>query len=177
LKYRVEDVPEEGRKEQFSMEEGWLNERLAAERERTFRFCGPIVVQLELSRLGRVIFLHSRIEARVEWICARCLEPFPLPLKSEYKVRLEPRPNHPLPEEVELSREDLETEFYDTEEVDVAPLVQDQILLTLPFKAVCTEGCRGLCPRCGRNLNQGTCRCLIQEMDPRLAILKNFRVH
>ncbi|MDI6755060.1 MAG: DUF177 domain-containing protein [Thermodesulfobacteriota bacterium] len=176
MKFRVEDISGEGREENFIQDENWMEERLAGETKRPFHFTGPIKIHLKLSRSGRVILLRSRIEVRVEWICARCLEPFLRTLTSEFTTSLKPKPDFPLPEEVELSREDLETDFYQGGEINVAPLVQDQILLTLPPKAICGEECRGLCPKCGNNLNQEGCQCSGELVDPRLEPLKSFRV-
>jgi len=104
------------------------------------------------------------------------LDTFSSPLDSEYKASLKPKPKIPSEEEKESKGDDLETEFYEGEEIDLTPLIQDQILLALPPKAVCREDCRGLCQRCGQNLNRGTCQCADQKMDPRLEPLKNFRV-
>lgn len=177
MKFRVEDIGGEGREQTFSREGNWLEERLAGEVQRTFRFTGPIQIQLHLSRSGKIILMRSRVAAQVEWICARCLTPFSRTLTSEFKTSLKPKPDGPPPEEVELNREDLETKFYEGEEIDVTPLVQDQILLTLPAKAICKEECRGLCPRCGQNLSRGTCQCSGKVADPRFAPLKNFQVH
>ncbi len=178
MKFRIEDIPPEGRAEEHSVDESQLAERLAAETVRSFRFSSPIGVSLKLSRSGGVVLVKSRIAARVEWVCARCLDSFFMDLTSEFTTTWKPRPpNFSLPDEVELSREDLETEFYQGDEIDVTPLVQDQILLTLPQKAICREECRGLCPRCGKNLNREVCQCREEEMDPRLAPLKNFRGH
>ncbi len=177
MKFRVEDISGEGREATFHREENWLEERLAGEVQRTFRFIGPIQVRLHLSRSGRIILMKSRVEARVDWLCARCLTSFSRTLASEFKTLLKPKPDFLPPEEVELSREDLETEFYEGEEIDVTSLVQDQILLTLPAKAVCQEECRGLCAGCGQNLNRGTCQCSGKVIDPRFESLKNFRVH
>ena len=177
MKFRVEDIGGEGRERTLSREENWLEERLAGEARRTFRFAGPIQIRLHLSRSGKVILMRSRVEAQVECICARCLTSFSRTLASEFKTLLKPKPDFLPPEEVELSREDLETEFYEGEEIDVTPWVQDQILLTLPAKAICQEECRGLCPQCGQNLNRGTCQCSGKVIDPRFESLKNFRVH
>ena len=116
LIFRIEDIPDEGLEENFSKDESWLEERLIGEKERTFHFVPPISVNIRLSRSGRSILIRSRFEAQVEWLCARCLEPFSRPLKSEYTIHLKPKPSHPWPEELELSREDLETEFYEGEE-------------------------------------------------------------
>ena len=177
---RVEDIPAQGKQESFLEEEGPLNERLGGETTNSgLHFSGPIQVRLDLSRTGRIVLVKSRVEARVRCTCARCLDPFALNLSSEFKMSLRPRPDPGLapPEGIELSREDLETDFYEGEEVDLSPLIQDQVLLTLPPKVICREDCRGLCQRCGKNLNREACQCASAEVDPRLAPLKNFRVH
>ncbi len=178
MKFRIEDIPPEGRQGQYTWEETELTDRLAVEKTRMFHFISPIVIDLRLSRAGSTVVMKSRVSAKAEWLCARCLDPFVMNLSSEFTTTLKPKPaNFELPEEVELTREDLETEFYEGEEVDVTHLVKDQILLTLPQKAVCREECRGLCPRCGKNLNREVCTCKEEAVDPRLAPLKSFRVH
>ncbi len=58
--------------------------------------------------------------------------------------------------------------------LDTAPLLRDDILLEFPSKLLCKESCKGLCPRCGKNLNEGSCACEQQETDPRLAVLKQL---
>ena len=54
-----------------------------------------------------------------------------------------------------------------------APVTAD-ILLSLPSKHLCKEDCKGLCPKCGKNLNEGDCGCDLREVDPRLEILKTL---
>ncbi len=176
MKFRLEDIPPEGVEATFSQDEGWLDERLKAEEKRTFRFISPIAVHLNLSKSGRVVQVKSRIETNMQWLCSRCLETFSMVLTSQYSTTLKPRPDFPPAEEVELTREDLETDFYSGEEIDLTPLVQDQVLLALPQKAVCREECRGLCPRCGKNLNREVCGCPSEFTDPRFEVLKNIKV-
>lgn len=53
-------------------------------------------------------------------------------------------------------------------------LVAADLILNLPMKILCREDCRGLCPLCGRNLNEGLCGCRTQAADPRLAALKEL---
>jgi uncharacterized protein len=177
---RVEDIPLQGKQESFLEEEGPFNDRLGGETTNSgLLFSGPIQVRLDLSRTGKILLVKSRVEAPLRCTCARCLDPFALNLSSEFKMSLRPRPDPRLApsEEIELSREDLETDFYDGEEVDLSPMIQDQVLLTLPPKVICREDCRGLCQRCGKNLNRETCQCGGAEVDPRLAALKHFRVY
>jgi uncharacterized protein len=176
LKFRLEEIPQEGREETISQNQDWLDDRLRGEPNRIFRFASPIQVHLHISRSGGNVIVHSRIQSQAEYLCARCLEPFPLPLKSEITFNLKPKPDFPLPEEAELTREDLETDFYEGEEVDLTSLIQDQILLALPPKGLCREECRGLCPRCGKNLNRETCDCSDGTVDPRFEVLRSFRV-
>jgi uncharacterized protein len=160
LKIRLEDIPVLGREEIFTEEEGPLNERLGGETANVgLRFVDPIRVRASLSRSGRGVLVTSRIEVRARCICARCLEAFYLNLASQFQTSLKPKPDSPPAEEIELSREDLETDFYEGEEIDLSPLIRDQVLLTIPPKLVCREDCRGLCQGCG------------------LAVLRNFRVH
>jgi len=171
MQFRLEDIPEEGLEATFSQSENWLDERLQGE-ERTFRFISPITVHLSLSKLGNTVLVKSRGETEVEWPCARCLEIFSLGLNSEYTTILKPKPALSFPGEAELTRENVETEFYEGEEIDLTSLVQDQILLALPQKALCREECRGLCSRCGKNLNRGVCECPVGFVDPRFEILR-----
>jgi uncharacterized protein len=49
--------------------------------------------------------------------------------------------------------------------------VREEIILSIPMKAVCSETCKGLCPECGQNLNEGQCDCVVERIDPRLAPL------
>jgi uncharacterized protein len=177
---RVEDIPPQGKQESFQEEEGPLNERLGGETANSgLHFADPVQARVNLSRSGEVILVKSAIEARVKCTCARCLDPFSLTLSSEIRFSLRPKPDPNLasPEEAELTRDDAETNYYEGEAVDLTPLIQDQALLTLPPKVICREDCRGLCPRCGKNLNRENCQCLGSETDPRLEPLKNFRVH
>lgn len=58
--------------------------------------------------------------------------------------------------------------------LDLDELIRADILLELPTKYLCDEDCKGLCPVCGKNLNDGTCDCEIHQIDPRLEVLKKL---
>lgn len=59
-------------------------------------------------------------------------------------------------------------------QLDTDALLRDDILLALPSKRLCQDSCKGLCPRCGKNWNEGSCGCVLQEADPRLAALRKL---
>lgn len=104
--------------------------------------------------------------------CSRCLEPFALPLDSRVDVRLLPVAQLAGSEEHEVRDDDLTTEFYENDALDVAALVREQCYLALPMKPLCRPDCKGLCSQCGVNLNTSTCACDQTWVDPRLAALK-----
>ena len=58
--------------------------------------------------------------------------------------------------------------------LNVDSLLQEDILLALPTKFLCREDCKGLCPSCGKNLNEGPCSCSRHQIDPRLEVLKQL---
>lgn len=59
-------------------------------------------------------------------------------------------------------------------QLDLDELVTSDIILELPSKYLCSENCKGLCPKCGQNLNRGDCKCDLRQIDPRLEALKEL---
>ena len=68
--------------------------------------------------------------------------------------------------EHQLDAEDLSLSFYSGDEVDLAPLLREAMILALPTRPLCSEDCQGLCPHCGGNRNQGACSCHATEAKP-----------
>jgi uncharacterized protein len=101
--------------------------------------------------------LGGRLQARLQVMCGRCLEPFTLPVDTQVELTYVPHPAQAASEEeVELSQDDLTTAFYRDQTLDLGEMVREQFYLALPMSPLCREDCKGLCPRCGTNLNQGT---------------------
>jgi uncharacterized protein len=59
--------------------------------------------------------------------------------------------------------------------MELADSVKEQVLLAAPVKVVCRESCKGLCPKCGKNLNEGDCGCSTVVTDPRWDALKDLK--
>ena len=73
-------------------------------------------------------------------------------------------------------REDLGLSYYSTDEIDLAPLIAEQVMLALPTRPLCSDDCRGLCASCGVNWNRETCSCSKATGDPRMAIFRTLKV-
>lgn len=72
--------------------------------------------------------------------------------------------------------EEADEDTYEGKELDLRPAVREQILLSLPSAPVCSEDCKGLCAKCGKDLNEGECGCDRTVMDPRWAALKGIQL-
>jgi uncharacterized protein len=79
-------------------------------------------------------------------------------------------------DEVEVSGEMADVITYDEDFVDLEETLREEVLLALPIAHVCDEACKGLCARCGKNLNEGTCDCKPDQPEDRWAALKNIKL-
>jgi uncharacterized protein len=106
----------------------------------------PCEAAVRLTNLGEAIAVEGQVTTVPRLTCSRCLETFEYPLA----VRLDE----------EFSEHPDEDAFgYAGEVLDLGEAVRQALELALPMRAVCREDCRGLCPSCGHNLNQGPCGC------------------
>ena len=124
-------------------------------------------VDVKLEKMRKDILLRGSIYTHLELECSRCLKRFLYPVSEDFQTIFQPFSPRTTEEEVELAREDLDVAFYREDIIDLTEIVREQILLSIPMIAVCDQSCRGLCPHCGQDLNQGKCLCAAEEVDPR----------
>ena len=108
--------------------------------------------------------------------CDRCLEPVAETVEQSLQLLLMPGKQPPAGGEHVLTEEDLGVvEVEEDDEVDLRPLLIEQIQLNVPMKPLCRADCEGLCAVCGANLNTGACGCEREEIDPRWKALEALR--
>jgi uncharacterized protein len=129
-------------------------------------------VRLHVSRDGEEVVVVGELGATVPLVCGRCLEEFQVDVRPRVDLRYVPRPA--IDDSVELGADDLDLDFYENDQLNLASLVETETTLALPMKPLCRADCRGLCPTCGANRNVGDCGCPIRPADPRLAALKDL---
>lgn len=135
----------------------------------------PPRVQGRVARDGSTFKISGRMSARVKVECDRCLQDVELPVDSEFNLEYVTADQYAQLNAAELSEEDLQLSIYDGEVFDIDEIVREQLLLAIPYQAVCQETCRGFCPSCGTNLNFNKCDCREVEIDPRWAALKDLQ--
>jgi len=129
-------------------------------------------VDLAVEKDGDVVFVSGHVRSRVPQICSRCLESYEAAVDAAVDTRLVPAPSA-RGEERELGPDDLETDVYDHDQIDLKALLETETTLGLPMKPLCGEGCRGLCPTCGASRNGAPCGCA-PAADPRWSPLKSL---
>ncbi len=150
-----------------------LNATLASANHE-YEFREPLQVRVRYSRSQMDLFFEGEVRGRGVGICGRCLEEFPLDVGQELSLVLTPATR--LSGEIELAPGDLTQSFYEGTEIDLTPLMYEQIMLALPTRPLCGEECRGLCPQCGSNRNTGQCACVVDAGDPRWSALRNLKI-
>jgi uncharacterized protein len=131
-------------------------------------------VRLHVRRDGEEVVVTGELVASVPLTCSRCLEEFRVQARPGVDVRYVPRPA--LRRAGELGSDELDLDFYENDELNLAALVETETALALPMKPLCRAECRGLCAVCGANRNVVECTCQASAPDPRLAVLKRLAV-
>lgn len=127
-------------------------------------------VELTITNTGnRVLELEGRSAVTVAVPCDRCLEEVCVPIPLQFQRKLDMK----LTEEERI--DDLDESSYLTgTDLDVDRLVYLEVLMSWPLKVLCREDCRGICSQCGKNLNEGPCRCKDEPKDPRMAAISDI---
>ena len=121
------------------------------------------------------IRLRGRLSAGLELQCARCLEPVKQDVEREFELLYRPLGADAGRDELSVTAAEAEIGYYQGDGILLEDVLREQVLLALPLKVTCREDCKGLCPHCGKNLNEEQCSCNVPMEDPRWAALKEVR--
>ena len=135
-----------------------------------FGNCYPVSESVEAEGVVRntagVLMMKGDIRTRIHGVCDRCAADFSRDVHVPIDVVLV----------TELADEENEDEWVfplEGDSADLEDIVRTVFVLNMDSKLLCKEDCKGLCCRCGTNLNNGTCSCQ-KELDPRFAALKQL---
>lgn len=161
-----------------------LREEIGNKREYTFRESAlPLDEETTLQQLdGTVRFTRTasgvladaHAQGVVERPCTRCLNPASQPLelhfRDEFHSKVEVNTGAHLPDP------DEEDPYFidENHRVDLGEAIREYALIELPMQTLCQPDCKGLCPTCGANLNDGACGCTNDEGDDRFGVLRTL---
>jgi uncharacterized protein len=116
------------------------------------------------------VLVQGRLRGDATLSCSRCLDPVTVSLDIELEEIFTPTIDVITGRSLQSEEEDKALWIDERHILDLGEVVRQDVLLAIPMHVLCREGCRGLCPACGQNLNQGSCSCA-PEPDPRWAAL------
>ncbi len=154
---KIKDIPPEGLTLRYAQEIDLFDEGTAS--------IGFTAVLNIKPTGGGAIHISGRVQAEPDLECSRCLRRFPYKIDSELSIDVAPVSAMDRVPERELAGGELETEFYQGEEIGPVEFVKEQLLISIPMVPVHAPGCKGLCPVCGSDLNEGDCGCRSKGQD------------
>ncbi len=142
----------------FDLEWGEMPSEENGIRVSSLRFSGRAFDQSGFLRL------YGTVSGVYRAPCARCLAPVQEPFSTELD----------LPVQTGQSDSKEDCILAEGQKIDLGVIFEETVLMNLPLRLLCREDCKGLCPKCGKDLNLGPCECPQKEIDPRLAGLADF---
>jgi len=141
------------------------------------RHVKPLSWNATAERAGEEVRISGSFQTSVELPCSRCLEPSRCDVGRPFDLFFRRRDEFMFDEddEIELTEEDTRTSFFTGTKLAIADILREQVLLTLPMKALCKLDCKGLCPKCGTNLNTRDCGCPREQFHPHLDALLDIK--
>jgi uncharacterized protein len=181
MKINITDIPPEGRELAFSLSVERLSARAGTDRI-THTEHGEVLppafmfrdsnARLHLTLQGSTVILSGECAARYTTQCCRCVEETEKSISVPVHMVLKP-----MPVRADDRVEDVDLGFYNGREVDCAPIVEELLMLSLPFAVFCKDDCQGLCSSCGANRNTGKCACSDEARgDERFALLRELKL-
>ena len=134
MKIDIKKIPPEG----FTLTEDISAQALGLETE-LIKFCSPVKIKALVSKITNAVTVALTVSTVFSTQCSRCLND----IKIDFQKQLDF--NYP------LNKSDLV--------IDLDEDVRQEIILDYPAQPLCVKSCKGLCPKCGKNLNEGGCSC------------------
>ena len=107
------------------------------------KFLEPIKIRAEVSKITNTVTVNLSLSGSIHLNCSRCLREFNVALKKILRLNYQVNKSEPI--------------------IDLDQDIKEEIILDYPIKPLCNPDCKGLCPKCGKNLNEGGCSCAITE--------------
>ena len=156
MKIDLTKITSQGKEITFSLEPDWWKQDFIE--DRIVGLESPLFARLKIYPAGEKVAVDGFLSARMLLRCDRCLETFSEDVTNNFRIYLSMFPYRG-ETEVELLENDLNLDFINDNFLELDQIIQEQLILNLPMKTLCTKECKGLCTVCGANLNAESCPC------------------
>jgi uncharacterized protein len=130
-----------------------LDSKILGSSDNQVRFTSPVKVDVQAQMTHENIVVLGKVSTQVQMTCGRCLTEYKSDLKGNFQ----------------------DIFSFDQETIDLTELIREAVLVDVPLRGLCKEGCLGLCSVCGANKNTNPCKCKEKSDDPRLGALSQIR--
>ena len=173
---KLDEIPEEGLDLKWTEEKATLLAYLNDLSRIDFDFESPLQSEAKIRKAGRSVLIAGKVETSLRLQCVRCLKEFSYPLSTAFELTLHPFKEAPTEEETQLGSEEMGASFFEGGEIHLSEIACEQIFLEIPYQPLCQEGCKGLCPICGQDLNLSSCKCVKEELTSGFSALKKLKL-
>jgi uncharacterized protein len=125
-------------------------------------FTSPVDIKLKLFKQGDKIYVKAELSVNIERECDRCLKLVHEVLTGNMEIQYRPTPKMD-----SLIMDDIGIGYYLGEYIELSDDIRESLMLELPVKVLCSEDCKGFCPKCGQNLNESKCNCHLETKEVR----------
>ena len=168
MKIDINKIPLEG----LTLE-GEVNPSVLDVETDTVKFSEPIKIRAEVSKITNAVTVNLSLGGSIHLNCSRCLREFNVALKKVLRLNYQVDKTEPVidtstssfdklrtnPEQTKCVEGSLSVNGERSRTIDLDQDIREEIILDYPIKPLCNPDCKGLCPKCGKNLNEGGCNC------------------
>jgi uncharacterized protein len=185
MKLKVQNIPEEGITLTYRKGADEFESLRQLMLDSQVQFSAPLDIVLDVRVEPDVIRVQGSVTAVMRLNCCRCLAPFEISIQQRFTLGYSQKIPTDLhrpgtggagPGGIELTAEDIGLIYYQEDTIDFRDAVQEQVVLALPYKPLCSETCKGLCPGCGVDLNHENCRCRSAPEAGPFSVLKSLKL-
>jgi len=150
---------------------------------------GPLAVSLDLTKIEGLVAVTGVLEGTIVRQCVRCLKEYEDPLAFSVRAafiqepksaprhpkRIDPRKARTEVVEVDSEEEPDDQYHYQGNQLELAPMLREHVILSAPMQPLCSDDCLGLCAQCGKNLNEGPCQCPAEPPIPTVRVVQGMK--
>jgi len=176
MKIKVDQIPEGGKDYILKVDAKKANRYFSLLKNSDFSATSDVLGKVNLCDKEGIIIAEGEVSVDLRLTCSRCLSHFRYPISHHFRSIYSSFYKTCQEEDLELKPYDMDVSIYNGVELDLDNVLYEQIFLGMPAQALCSPDCKGLCPSCGANLNEGPCRCGIESHFSPFDVLKKLKL-